>query len=165
MTKFLENKIFTAIDPVAQDLGYRIVDLTLKGSFGTRTLEVLAEDVNTKRMTIDDCAKLSREISTILDVEDVIEGKYRLEVSSPGIDRPLKTEQDFVDYAGFEAKIEIDPPSNSGQKRFRGIINKFENDEIFIETDQGEVALPYKSVHKAKLVLTDRLINATKRDN
>ena len=165
MTKFLENNIFTAIEPVAQDLGFRIVDLTLKGSFGSRTLEVLAEDQQTKKMTIDDCAKLSREISTILDVEDIIEGKYRLEVSSPGIDRPLKSEQDFIDYIGFDAKIEIDPPSNSGQKRFRGIINKFENDEIFIETDQGEVALPYKSVHKAKLVLTDRLINATKREN
>ena len=76
----------------------------------------------TKRLGVDDCAKLSRAIAATLDVEDPISGKYNLEVSSPGIDRPLINEQDFMNYSGFEAKIETDTPAENGQRRFRGVL-------------------------------------------
>lgn len=154
----LEQRLIDIIEPVAADLGFRLVHL----SMNNETLQVMAENPETKNLNIDECAKLSREISAVLDVEDPISGRYMLEVGSPGIDRPLMNAQDFVDYNGFEAKIEIDPPLE-GQKRFRGFIMDMEDDDVVLKTDQGEVAFPLNSVHKAKLVLTDSLINAAKQ--
>lgn len=155
----LEEKINTIITPVIKDEGFELVHLVIKGAeSGGLTLQVMAENPVTKHITIDECAKLSREIAAVLDVEDPIEGRFNLEVSSPGIDRPLVKVQDFADFDGYEAKIEIEPP-HEGQKRFRGILKGIENEEIIIATDQGEYALPYCDIKKAKLVLTDELIN------
>jgi ribosome maturation factor RimP len=162
MENKIEKKILEIIEPVISEMGYEVVAVSIKGGSGNALLEILAQNPETRNLGVDECAKISREISAILDVEDPISGKYRLEVSSPGIDRPLTKKSDFVFYEGFEAKIEISPPLESGQKRFRGILKGENENNILLETDQGEVALPYDSVHKAKLVLTDELIKAGK---
>ena len=112
-------------------------------------------------MTIEDCEAISREISALLDVNDPIAGAYRLEVSSPGIDRPLVRPSDFEDWAGHEAKIELTEPID-GRKRFRGTLEGFEDGEVRIEIDLGEagrqvIGLPIGLVGEAKLVLTDEL--------
>lgn len=158
----LENKISAMITPVVEECGLSLVAVRILDDRGTHTLRVMAEDPQTRRLGVDDCAKLSREISAILDVEDPIKGAYRLEVSSPGIDRPLTREQDFADFAGYEAKIEIFPPIE-GQKRFRGVLKGLDQGQIQLETDQGMAAIPVNDVQKARLVLTDELINATKQ--
>lgn len=152
----IERKITALVKPVIEDKGFALVCVTMQGP----ELQIMAEDPQTRKLGADDCAVLSREISTLLEVEDPIKGKYRLEVSSPGIDRPLIALQDFADFEGFEAKIEINPPQE-GQKRFRGRLKGIEDEEILLDTDHGTAYLPYGSVEKAKLVLTDELIKKT----
>ena len=124
----------------------------------TRTLQIMAERPDGS-MTVEDCAEISRAASAILDVEDPIKGEYNLEVSSPGIDRPLVREQDYLKYAGFEAKIETAVPI-SGQRRFRGVIVGFEQGHVVLDAPQGRVQLPFDGIEQAKLVLTDALVNA-----
>lgn len=152
----LEKKIAALVQPVIEDKGYELVMVSVQGP----DLQIMAENPQTRKLGIDECAMLSREIGAILEVEDPIKGRYRLEVSSPGIDRPLVKLQDFADFAGFEAKIEISPPIE-GQKRFRGWLKGVEENEIVLETDHGMAHLPFESVEKAKLVLTDELISKT----
>lgn len=152
----IERKIAQLVEPVIQDKGYELVSLSLQGTI----LQIMAENPQTRKLGVDECATLSREISTLLEVEDPIKGHYRLEVSSPGIDRPLVRLQDFADFAGFEAKIEISPP-HEGQKRFRGRIKGIENNDVMLETDKGLIGLPFEGIEKAKLVLTDELIKHT----
>ncbi|MBI4031342.1 MAG: ribosome maturation factor RimP [Proteobacteria bacterium] len=155
----LEQRLIVLLTPVIEHRGYRLVSLRMHGP----TLEILAEDPATRRLGVDDCAVLSRELSAVLDVEDIIGGAYKLEVGSPGIDRPLVNMEDFVDFAGFEAKIELDTPMPTGQKRFRGRLCGAKNNEILLDTeDQGSVALPFRNIQKAKLLLTDELIKHTK---
>ena len=153
----LEMKIAELIEPVVQDLGFSLFSVHMNGE----VLEIRAENPETRNLNLEECTTLSREISTILDVEDPISGRYRLELSSPGIDRPLRSPEDYEHYKGLEAKVEIDPPIE-GQKRFRGFIVGMENENVVLNTDQGEVAFPFQSVHKAKLVLTDDLIKSAK---
>ncbi len=153
----LERNIAALAGPVIEDKGFRLIGVTFKGG----TLQIMAEDPATRRLGVDDCAMLSREISTLLEVEDPIRGAYRLEISSPGIDRPLVALEDFATYEGFEAKIEIDPPREDGRKRFRGRLTGTEGNDILLETDQGPVTLPFAAIDKAKLVLTDDLIKQT----
>ena len=157
----LENKISEIARPVIEDMGLDLVCVKVIGEGGSRSVQIMAEDPKTRRLGIDDCTKLSKAISMVMDVEDPIEGAYRLEVSSPGIDRPLVREQDFEDFAGFEAKIETDTPAENGQKRFRGQIKGLKDGIVLLDTDTGEVEIPFGSLNKAKLVLTDELINAT----
>lgn len=156
----LENKIAEIASPVAQDLGLELVCVKITGEATNMTVTVMAED-NNGRLNVDDCAKLSRALSAEMDVEDPISGAYRLEVSSPGIDRPLVREKDFETYAGFEAKLESDTPLESGQKKFRGVLKGIENGDITIETDQGVAIVPLGTLKKAKLVLNDDLIKRT----
>ncbi|MCB9989012.1 MAG: ribosome maturation factor RimP [Rhodospirillales bacterium] len=158
----IEQKIESLIAPIIEESGLRLVCARIVNEGHGTVLRVMAEDPATRNLDIDKCAELSREISALLDVEDVIDSRYYLEVSSPGMDRPLVREEDYTDYEGFEAKIEIDPPVD-GQKKFRGRIRGMENNEIILDTDQGRLALPYSSVHKAKLVMTDELLNRYKQ--
>lgn len=152
-----ERQIEELIAPVIEERGLRLVCARLVGEAHGTVLRVMAEDPATHNIGVNDCAELSREISALLDVEDPIDGRYLLEVSSPGVDRPLISEQDFIDYEDYEAKIEIDPPLD-GQKRFRGRLRGVENGEILLDTDQGRFDLPFSAVTKAKLVMTDELI-------
>lgn len=157
----LEKRICDIAAPVIEDLGFALVAVQLTGDGSSQTVIVMAEDPATKRLGIDDCTKISKALSAVMDVEDPIKGKYRLEVSSPGIDRPLTREQDFEDYAGFEAKLETDTPSITGQRRYRGFIKGIKDGVITITTDTDDAEIDFHSLTKAKLVLTDKLIKET----
>ena len=127
----LENRIATIVRPVIADLGFALVQIKVNGEL----VQIMAEDPATHNLGVDDCAKISRAVSVVLDVEDPIKGAYRLEVSSPGIDRPLIRLTDFETYKGFEAKLETALPMPSGQKKFRGVLKGLEDETIKIETD------------------------------
>lgn len=157
----LEKKIVDLADPVVQDLGFALHTVKIVGQESSYTVQIMAEDRETKNLKVDDAAKISRAISAVMDVEDPINGAYRLEVSSPGIDRQLIHENDFEEYTGFEAKLECSVPAENGQKKFRGILNGLKDGKILITTDQGDAEIPYSSLVKGKLVLTDELIKAT----
>ncbi len=154
------------IETEAKALGFDLVRVALFGKGDERTLQVMAERPDTRQLTIDDCADLSRRISDVLDAleeegRDPIEGAYRLEVSSPGIDRPLTRLSDYTDWAGHEAKLTLDAPLD-GQKQFRGEIVGVEGEDITIRNRTGSVAnVPFARITDAKLVLTDKLIAAT----
>lgn len=157
----LEQKIADLAEPAIQDLGFALHTVKITGQDNAHNVQIMAEDLETKNLKVDDAAKISRAISALMDVEDPINGQYRLEVSSPGIDRQLIHERDFDAYKGFEAKIESSVPAENGQKKFRGILNGIEDGKILISTDQGDAEIPYSSLVKGKLVLTDELIKAT----
>ena len=161
----LEAKIEQIINPVITDLGLELVSVKIIGEGGSRSVQIMAEDPATHNLGVDQCASISRAVSALLDVEDPIDGHYRLEVSSPGIDRMLIKLADFERYAGFEARLETNEPIATGQKRFKGILQGIENDIVKINTDQGEAEIPYGTIAKAKLVLTDALIKATAKIN
>ncbi len=157
----LENKIEQIIRPVIADMGLSLFSVKIIGEGGGRNLQVMAEDPATRNLPIDKCAEVSKAVSAVLDVEDPIEGAYRLEVSSPGIDRLLLKPQDFTDYTGFEARVETEMPLDNGQRRFRGVLKGIQNGLVKMNTDQGDAEIPFDSITKAKLVLTDELIKAT----
>ncbi len=156
----IEARIAHIVEPVVEGLGYRLVRVRLSAMNGA-TLQIMAEKPDGS-MTVDDCEILSRDLSPALDVEDPIDRAYHLEVSSPGIDRPLVRRSDFERWAGHEAKIELARMLN-GRKRFRGHLAGVEGDDVLVEIkrDGGEperVALPLADLAEARLVLTDELI-------
>ncbi len=157
----LEEKIVNIVKPVIEDLGFALHRIKISSESSASIVQIMAEDTKARNLMVDDAAKISRAISAIMDVEDPINGEYRLEVSSPGIDRMLITQEDFENYKGHEAKLELLTPDESGQKRFRGIVNGIKDNNILVTTDTGEVELPYASLSQAKLILTDELIKAT----
>lgn len=148
------------IAPSLEAMGYRVVRVAVTG--GRRaTLQIMAERIDEQAMTVEDCAEISRTVSALLDVADPIAGAYTLEVSSPGIDRPLVKREDFVRFAGFEAKIELNQPRD-GRRRFRGKLLGVEGDEVRLLVDDAPVVLPLSAVTRAKLVLTDELMAASR---
>jgi ribosome maturation factor RimP len=156
----LHDKIAAIIEPSLVDMGYSLVQVRLMEG-GRRTLQIMAERADGKNMTVDDCAAISRQISALLDVEDPISGAYTLEVSSPGIDRPLVKLEDFARYNGFEAKLETKLPIE-GRRRFKGKIAGVDAEEIRMRTAEGQEArIPYRMVQSAKLVLTDELLKTS----
>lgn len=158
----MERKIADLATPVAESLGLRLVCVRITGEGGAQNVQVIAENPETRRLPLEDCTRLSRELSALMDVEDPVKSAYRLEVSSPGIDRLLITREDFADFSGFEAKIELEFPQD-GQKRFRGILRGIDGEVINLDMpDKGPVTLPYGSISRARLVLTDELIKASK---
>ncbi|EXS68419.1 ribosome maturation protein RimP [Sphingobium sp. Ant17] len=149
------------IEPEAKALGFDLVRIKLFGSGDDRTLQIMAERPETKQLVIEDCAALSRRLSDLLDEVDPIEEAYRLEVSSPGIDRPLTRLHDFVEWGGFEARITV-TEAIEGRKTFKGILGGVEGQDIqFRDTKVGDVVIPFGLIDGAKLVLTDALISAT----
>ena len=157
----LETKIAEITNPVITDLGFAPFCVKVIGTDGAKTVQIMAEDPATKRLGVDDCAKISRAVSAVMDVEDPIKGAYRLEVSSPGIDRLLLTLKDYDRYKGFDVKIETDTPAENGQRKFRGKIGDVKDKIIEINTDQGLAEISFETIVKAKLVLSDDLIKAT----
>jgi ribosome maturation factor RimP len=146
------TEIAQLIEPTIRDLGFELVQVRMVGG-GRRTLQVMAEPVDHDlRMTLDDCARISRAISAVLDVADPIQGAYALEVSSPGLDRPLVRRADFERFAGREAKLECEPALD-GRKRFRGVVLGVEGDEVVVEEPGGRTRIPFAAVKKAKLTL------------
>lgn len=159
-----EAKLVDLLAPTAEDMGYEIVRLRLMGAGGRDTpitLQIMAEKPD-GTMEIDDCAELSHAASAILDVEDPIDREFSLEVSSPGIDRPLTRAKDFDEYKGHRAKIEMAMPVQTpqgGRRNFKGDLNGLEGDAISLALDDGPpVLLPLRDVADAKLVITDALI-------
>lgn len=143
-------------------LGFELVRVTYGGG-RKPTLQIMAERED-GTMSVDDCAKLSREVSAILDVEDPLDGEYLLEVSSPGIDRPLTRPKDFMRWVGFDAKVELAEASD-GRRRFRGRILEASEAGIVLDvSDMKEpVTVDFSEISKAKLILTDELIDAVQK--
>ena len=149
------------IEPAAKAEGLELVRVKMMGGTSDPTLQVMAEDPATRQLTLEDCARLSRRLSDLLDEADPIESAYRLEVSSPGIDRPLTRLSDFEDWKSHEAKVSLAEKLN-GRKQFTGELLGTQGDEILIDVPGvGETRLPFAAVHSAKLVMTDKLIEAT----
>ena len=157
-----DDAVREMIAPTLEAMGYSLVRVRLMES-KPRRLQVMADRHDGVDMTVDDCATLSTAISAVLNVEDPIKGQYDLEVSSPGIDRPLVTLDDFERYTGFEAKLEADP-SDAGRKRYRGRLAGIVDEMVRIDigAPDGTVAIPFAGIREAKLVLTDELIAASR---
>jgi ribosome maturation factor RimP len=149
------------IEAEAKAEGLALVRVKMMGGTSDPTLQVMAERPDTRQLTLDDCARLSRRLSDVLDEADPIESAYRLEVSSPGIDRPLTRLQDFQDWKGHEAKISL-AEKLDGRKQYTGELKGRDGDQILIDVaGLGETRLPFGLIHSAKLVMTDKLIEAT----
>lgn len=156
------EKVKALIEPVVEDMGYELVRVTFGG--GERpTLQIMAERPD-GTMNVEDCADLSRELSALLDVEDPVPSDYVLEVSSPGIDRPLTREKDYTRWAGHLLRVETSVPMD-GRRRFKGRLLGLDNGAVHIRLDEGDVALPLSDIQKAKLVMTDELIAEAGRRN
>ncbi|MDX1739225.1 MAG: ribosome maturation factor RimP [Alphaproteobacteria bacterium] len=153
------------IAPSLEDMGYEIVRIQMSGKERV-VVQIMIDRLDEKQIDVEDCATVSRAVSAILDVEDPIEKAYTLEVSSPGIDRPLVRQRDYKRFAGFEAKVEL-KYAVDGQRRFRGKLLGAVDDDIHLEIEHGgemvEIALPFDDIDKAKLVMSDALIEASKK--
>jgi len=159
----LEDRIKALVEPSLVAMGYELVRVLLQGQ-QQQVLQIMAERIDRVGMSVDDCAAISRSVSAILDVEDPIPGAYSLEVSSPGIDRPLTRAQDYERFAGFEAKVETSRPID-GRKRFRGRLQGIDKDGMVrLEVEAAQVVIPLVDIHRCKLVLTDDLIAAAMAD-
>jgi ribosome maturation factor RimP len=148
--------VIALIEPTAAELGYRIVRVRLSGNRRKR-LQIMAERVSDGEMGIADCTRLSRALAPVFDLEDPVQGEYDLEISSPGIDRPLMRIEDFERFKGHQAKLET-VAMNDNQRRFKGVIAAVEDDVIVLTTDQGEARIQFNQLSDARLVLTDQLI-------
>lgn len=156
------ERVQELIEPALEAMDYRLVRVRLTGG-SKAVLQVMAERVDDGEMDVDDCARISRALSPLLDVEDPIPGAYTLEVSSPGIDRPLVRRADFERFAGFEIKLELGTPRD-GRRRFRGRLLGVEDDAVRLDlagAPGASLALPLADIAEAKLVLTDELIEAS----
>ncbi|MCH8684005.1 ribosome maturation factor RimP [Sphingosinicellaceae bacterium A1X5R2] len=154
------ERLRALIEPILTKMGYELVRVTFGGGERRATLQVMAERPETGQLVIEDCAEISRALSEMLDEVDPIPGEYHLEVSSPGIDRPLTRPKDFVTWAGHLARLNAKAPVD-GRKRFSGTLLGLEGEDVLIETETGTARIPLSEVDTAKLVLTDALIEAT----
>lgn len=163
----LEARIARIVEPVANGLGFSLVRVKITQENGM-TLQIMAEDEN-GRFTIANCETLSKDLSPVLDVEDPIDREYHLEVSSPGIDRPLVRRRDFETYIGHEAKIELSDMIN-GRKRFRGFIKGVDEEAVTITLPDApggtdpDHRLLFSTIAEAKLVMTDALMEKARLD-
>lgn len=151
----IDRRLAEIITPVIEDLGYELVRVRLM-SGKESTLQIMA-DKPEGGIEVDDCATISTAVSATLDVEDPILDAYTLEVSSPGIDRPLTRLKDFDMFEGYEAKLETDELID-GRRRFKGVLAGVEDDEVLINVAEGTIGLKFDWLTEAKLVLTDELI-------
>ena len=154
-----DRALLEMIDPVAESLGLAVVRVRLMGGTLRRRLQIMAERVIDNDISVEECARLSRAVSEVFDAADPISGEYLLEVSSPGIDRPLTRLIDFDLFEGYEARLETDRMVE-GRKRFKGILAGTEGDNVAIDLDGEEdtALIPFEWVADAKLVLTDELL-------
>ncbi|GAA0381839.1 ribosome maturation factor RimP [Brevundimonas terrae] len=154
-----DRALLEMIDPVAESLGLAVVRVRLMGGTLRRRLQIMAERKSDNDISVEECARLSRAVSEVFDASDPIAGEYLLEVSSPGIDRPLTRLMDFDLFQGFEARLETDRMVE-GRKRFKGIVAGTEGDNVAIDLDGEEdtALIPFEWLADAKLVLTDELL-------
>ncbi len=150
-------RIETLIAPSLEAMGYRLVRVAVTGGRRAQVLQVMAERIDDRPMSVDDCTEVTHTVSALLDVEDPIEQSYVLEVSSPGIDRPLVRREDYERFKGHEAKLELAVPIN-GRRRFRGRLAGIDADQVRLDLGAEVVALPLTRIQRAKLVITDELL-------
>lgn len=156
----LDAKLASIVTPTILDLGYELVRVAVMGRENP-TVQIMAERIDGVAMAVEDCQAISRAVGAVLDVEDPISGNWTLEVSSPGIDRPLTRVKDWNRFAGHQARMEVDIPID-GRRRFAGIILGADAETARLRLEDGaEVALPMEHLRRARLVLTDALIAAT----
>jgi ribosome maturation factor RimP len=149
------------IEPEVKSLGYDLVRVAMIGGTSDPTLQVMAERPDTRQLDLTDCEAISRRLSEWLDANDPIEGSFRLEVSSPGIDRPLTRSKDYADWAGYDARISLKEPQGE-RKQFSGTLDGLDGDNVKLTDKSGAShVLPFSAISSAKLLLTDKLINAT----
>ena len=151
------QKITQIIEPTLTDMGFALVRVLYQGADTNNTLQIMVERADYSAMQADDCEKISRSLSAILDVEDVIANRYMLEVTSPGIDRPLVKLADYERFNGREAKVETLLPVE-GRKRFKGKLKGVDGKQIVIDFEGQELKIDFDIISKAKLVLTDELV-------
>jgi len=151
----IDRRLAEIITPVIEDMGFELVRVRLMGG-KTQLLQIMA-DRPEGGIEVDECASISTAVSAVLDVEDPITDAYTLEVSSPGIDRPLTRLKDFEEFEGYEAKLETAEPID-GRKRFKGVLAGTEGEEVMLNVAEGTIGLQFDWLSDAKLVLTDELI-------
>jgi ribosome maturation factor RimP len=156
------HQVTELIEPTLRDMGFELVRVSMSG--GQRpTLQVMVERSDQGPVTLDQCAEVSHAISALLDVADPLPGAYRLEVTSPGLDRPLVRRGDYERFAGFEARLETELPLE-GRRRFRGRLLGIADDQVRLALPEGETSIPLDAIKKAKLVLTDELLAAAQTE-
>ena len=149
------------IEPEAKALGFDLVRVAMFGGKSDPTLQIMAERPDPRQLDLADCERISRRLSDVLDLADPIEGSYRPEVSSPGIERPLTRLKDYQDWAGYEARITLREPSE-GRKQYSGTLAGVDEDHVGLTDKSGQAhAFLFSDISSAKLLLTDKLINAT----
>jgi ribosome maturation factor RimP len=159
---YMDKKLAELLNPILEDLGFEMVRVRLSTSAHS-TLQIMA-DGRDSPIGVDQLAEINTSISTILDVEDPIAENYTLEISSPGIDRPLTRKKDFESYQGFEAKLETTELID-GRRRFRGVLAGIDDDEVLINLEEGTVGLKFGWLSEARLVLSDDLIKKMLQKN
>ena len=160
----IEKQLQALAEPSLSNLGYEIVRVRLMGGFGKRIVQIMIDRSDETPVSLEDCAIVSRQLSAVLDVEDPISGNYNLEISSPGIARPLVKERDFQRFLGFGAKVELEKTIR-GRKRFRGRLVGCNRGIVSIETEQGEEELPISNIAAASLLLSDDLIEEHRKQS
>ena len=158
----MDKKLAELLNPILEDLGFEMVRVRLSTS-APSTLQIMADGQDSP-IGVDQLAEINTSISTILDVEDPIAENYTLEISSPGIDRPLTRKKDFDSYQGFEAKLETTELID-GRRRFRGVLAGIDDDEVLINLEEGTVGLKFGWLSEARLVLSDDLIKQMLQKN
>ena len=154
-----DRQLLELLDPIAESIGYAIVRLRLMSGKERRRLQIMAERPSDGEMGIDDCTRLSRAVQEVIEAAEPIKGDFVLEVSSPGIDRPLTRPEDFETYAGLEARLELDRIAD-GRKRFKGVLAGMDGDAVAIDEDDktDTTLIPDSWIIEAKLVLSDALM-------
>lgn len=151
------EKLENIIEPVIKNMGYELVRVKLSGD-KRKTLQIMVERLDEKPMGIEDCSDISRQISAVLDVEDPISERYNLEVSSPGLDRPLTKLKDFIRFKGFIVKMQT-LSLIENRKKFTGVIKDvIKDEEILLEVEGKEFLIPFNVIDNAKLVITDDML-------
>ncbi len=161
----MDNRILAIASPVAEDMGYGIVRIRVQG--GNRSVvQIMAERLSDGMMNVSDCAQLSRALSSVFEVEDPIDDAYVLEVSSPGLDRPLTDLKHFEQYSGQLARLELDR-FVEGRKRFRGTLAGLDGENVAINLDkeQETALIPFSWISEAKLLITDEMIKKGSKNN
>ena len=148
------------IEPKVEALGFELVRVAMTGGTSDPTLQIMAERPDTRQLTLADCETISRAVDPFLEEADPIEGGYRLEVSSPGIDRPLTRRKDYADWAGHQARLKLANEQDGG-KQISGDIVGIDGETVTVATPKGERTVDFANIASAKLLLTDKLINAT----
>ena len=158
----MDKKLAELLNPILEDMGFEMVRVRLS-SGDPSTLQIMADRLDGP-IGVDELAEINTSVGTILDVEDPIPENYTLEISSPGIDRPLTRKKDFDSFQGFEAKVET-TESIDGRRRFRGVLAGVNNDEVLINLEEGTICLKFTWLSDARLVLSDDLIKKMLKKN